>query len=1114
MNDLNNISADELITLLEAEGFVLRKIASKINCISIEDKALPQELKIAIKQQKTQLSKILQNKKIPLSLSQSSLWFINQLKKNPTAYNVPFVFKIQGILNIDYLEQSTLSLTAKHEILRTIFPEENGIPYQKILDIGLFTLELQQNITEHEIPTILAQEIARPFDLQHGPIFRVKIFKIDQENVFALFLFHHIIIDTWSANIFFKELSTTYNTLLQNNSPAQEMQSIQYADYTLWQNLWLQSDPYKSQLAEWQQYLETHVDTTLPTDTSRPKAQSFLGKSYHANFPKISKQQIQQLSQKAGCTTFMFLLACVSILLHRYSSQETVTIGVPCANRINTDVYNTLGFFTNALPIKIQFAEDFNFLQLLSEVKQNCMKLFDRQAVPFENIIKHLNAPRNIDKNPIFQILFDASDDAIDITPILNGVKLERLKLETDTSKFDLFFSFSFAKNILQLTIEYTTDLYSHETILRIATHFAKITEQITKNLKININQLSLLTTADEHLLAAWNNTKTHDLSKLRIHELFSVQAQKFPQSYAIVYRGRKITYADLDARSNSLAHRIENHSYKSYPIIGVFLEKGIDSITAILGILKAHATYMPLALDYPDARLSFMLQDANPAIILTTHNLTERLKNILQATASKILYLEDESRNELITGQNKADILPPAYIIYTSGSTGRPKGAVLPHQTIINLIQWQTSVADKMPKKIAQFANLNFDVSLQEIFFALLNGHELHLVPENCRKSMLQLMDFLIMNEISHLFLPTSVLNYFATEVSSADQFLPNLREIIVAGEALQITESIRIFFSRHAHLALTNHYGPAETHVVTSHKLPRNPNSWPNFPAIGKPITNAKIHILDKHLNHVPPGSYGEIFIEGAALAHGYLNQPGLTKSKFVDNLFSPGTKLYRTGDLARWRIDGNLEFLGRNDGQVKIRGYRIELKEIESLLNQHPQVKQSVATICKHDDKKFLVAYIAPIDKHAVVEKEIKSYLEERLPDYMLPNALVFIEQIPLTENGKVHKKALPIPNLTSITEKHTAPRNQLESHLAKNFCTILKINQIGIHDNFFALGGHSLTATQLSATINRDLKTDLNITAIFEHPSIAQLSAFIEKNQNFNFTSTKNFAFEDF
>ena len=1082
---------------------------------------------------------------LPLSFAQSRLWFLYQLEGATGTYNMTGALSLSGSLQVEALKQALRTIIQRHESLRTSFQTVDGVPVQVIDPQPIWELTMV-NLAgkETEAEKLAYQESQTPFDLTQSPLLRVTLLKLQPEKHILLINMHHIISDGWSIGVFIRELSHLYGAFVAGKEPTLPILPIQYADFAVWQREWLQGKVLAAQLEYWKRQLAAAPPLLeLPTDRPRPAFQTFQGKIERFQLDSQLTQELKALSQQSGCTLFMTLLAAFGLLLSRYSGLSNIIIGSPIANRNQAAIEPLIGFFANTLALRINLSENPSFLELLEQVKQTTLEGYAHQDLPFEMLVEKLQLDRDLSRNPLVQVMF-ALQNISQVTWNLSGLSVQDLSLSVEeTAKFDLEIHYWEKPEGLEGIWLYSSNLFDATTIQRMGHNFHNLIKEIIANPQTKVKQLPLLTMAETHLLSSWNDTHadyfaeylTSNKPQLSIYQLVEKQVLLTPDSVAVIFRDQQLTYTELNGRANQLAHYLRSLGVKTDCLVGLCVERSLEMVIGILGTLKAGAAYLPLDPEYPTERLSFMVKDAQISVLLSQEKLVEKLPEY-QATR---VYLDTDwpTIAEFSRDNLNLEVQPHSlgYVIYTSGSTGQPKGVMMGQLALCNLILWQlqnTTVTNEA--KTLQFAPISFDVSFQEIFSTLSAGGTLVLITEELRRDTSALLDLLEKQAIERLFLPFVALQQLAEVSVSRNFWVSSLREVITAGEQLQITSAIAAWFRGLENCTLHNHYGPSESHVVTSFTLTNPVENWPLLPPIGRAITNTQIYILDSYLQPVPIGVPGELYIGGIALAEGYLNRPELTAERFIPNPFeSPLTplsppqslnfggssalteglkspsiggfrgqgdqpsKLYKTGDLARYLPDGNIEYLGRIDNQVKVRGFRIELGEIEAVLSQCPDV-QNTAVIVREDTPgdKRLVAYVVLTPDSQITTSELRQFLANQLPAYLVPNTFVILESLPLTPSGKCDRRSLPAPDHQGLSEYHIAPQSPTEEILAQIWGQILKLERVGREDNFFELGGHSLLATQVLSRINSAFKLDLSVKIMFESPTIAGIASYIQ------------------
>jgi amino acid adenylation domain-containing protein len=1052
--------------------------------------------------------------KLQLSFAQQRMWFLHQLDSSSPFYNESLQIQIVGALNVTVLEQSINEIIRRHEALRTTFPMIEGLPFQAIaptLSITLPVVNLQ-GLTEASVQQLVAREIRQPFDLVTGPLLRVTLLHLSPETYLLILTMHHIITDGWSMEIFLKELGTLYQAFTNGEpSPLPEL-AIQYADFSVWQRKWLTGEVMQKQLDYWKQQLaDAPPLLKLPTDYPRPPVQTFCGATRLFELDPDLTFQLKTLSQKSGVTLFMTLLTAFVTLLYRYSSQKDICVGFPIANRDYSELDPLIGFFVNTLVLRTQIEGNPSFSELLEKVGHLALDAYAHQNAPFEQVVEALKPERSLGYNPLFQVTFAMHNLLLD-TFDLPGIKLTPSRVERGTSQFDLSLGIRQTQKGLTGSWEYNSDLFEPDTIARMTGYFQTLLEAIVANPDQRVGELPLLTESERYqLLVEWNNTtKEYPFDKC-IHELFEEQVKRSPDAIAVILEGEQMTYRELNQRANRIAHHLRALGVGPEVLVGICVERSPLMIVGLLGILKAGGAYVPLDPGYPAERLAYMLSDSQVKVLLTQ----EKFASSLPVSAARVICLDSDWQNigdrceeNLLTNVKTSNL---AYVIYTSGSTGSPKGVMIEHRSIVNFTSSVITIYNITPSdRVLQFASIAFDWAAIELFPCLSAGGTIVLRTDEMLVSSSRFVQRCREWEVTIMDWPTSHWYQVMVELAAAEETLPeSLRVVSVGGEAVS-PETLKLWQLCVKGLVnppqLLNGYGPTEATVVATYYdlsefITKNPAA--SCVPIGTPIGNLTTYILNHHLQPVPIGVPGELHIGGLGLARGYLGRPDLTAEKFIPNPFSnePGARLYKTGDRVRYRPDGNIEFLGRIDHQVKIRGFRIELGEIETALCQHPEVREcAVIVTTKESGDKQLVAYIVAKLSKLTISK-LRSFLQQKLPNYMVPAAFVILESLPLTPNGKVDRRALPAPDKSSFTDTgFVPPKDALERQLAQIWSEILDVESVGVKDNFFALGGHSLLAVRLMAKIKQEFGKSLPLATLFQSPTIADFANLIKTEKD--------------
>ncbi|MBD3307338.1 amino acid adenylation domain-containing protein [candidate division KSB3 bacterium] len=1045
---------------------------------------------------------------LPLSFAQERLWFLDQLEGQSATYNSPIAVRLTGPVNVEALQETFTTICARHEALRTTFSlTADGQPVQRIapaLRLPLPLIDLQSlPDKEREAERLARQAALQPFDLVKGPLLRTTLLRLDEEDHILLVTMHHIVSDGWSAGILLREAAACYAAFAAGQAPDLPDLPLQYADFAVWQRQWLAGDVLEAQLAYWTRQLDGIPSVLeLPTDKPRPPIQTFRGSTEGVEIDQTLTAQVSTLAQQAGASLFMTLLAAFASLLFRYSGQEDLVVGSPIANRNRKEIEPLIGFFVNTLALRIDLSDDPTVWTLLERVCRVALDAYAHQDLPFELLVEELQPERHLSHSPLFQTMFVLQNTPAERMELPN-LTLTPLEQEHYTAKFDLLLSLGEAEGQLTGWLEYSTDLFARSTIRRLIGHFIRLLHEMTAAPDRCISELPLLSEAErQQLLVVWNATAQKLPSERCTHHLVEDQAVRTPETIAAVFpeaagagsAEQALTYGDLNAQANQLAHYLRKRGAQPDVPIGLCMPRSLDLLVALLAILKAGSPYVPLDPAYPQERREMMLHDAQAPLVVTPEMLSTARDAIAQ-----------ESRENPKSGVSQQNL---AYVIYTSGSTGKPKGVAMGHLPLYNLIFWQLAQSRAAEgARTLQFTSLSFDVSFQEIFSTWCSGGTLVLVSEETRRDPTALLQVLKREGVERLFLPFVALQQLAL-VADESRIIPeHLREVITAGEQLQITPPLVRFFEALPACDLYNHYGPSESHVATAFPLPLSisPASWPALPPIGTPIANSRIYILDAHQQPVPIGIPGELYIGGICLARGYLGQPELTEERFFPDPFddSSEARVYRTGDLARYLPDGNIEFLGRIDHQVKIRGFRVEPGEIETLLTTHPAVEEAVVVAQEtRTGVKRLVAYVVSPEEVRPSSVELQRFLNAKLPDYMIPSAFVPLSHLPLTPSGKVNRRALPVPEaITSMGDAgFLAPRDAVELQLAQIWEDVLETRPIGMRDNFFEVGGHSLLAVRLMASVQQGFGRHFPLATLFQRPTIEQLAELLRQQED--------------
>jgi len=1055
------------------------------------------------------------NDLVPLSFGQQSFWFLDSLTPNTSLYNIFRALRLRGELNVPALQQALNGLIGRHESLRTVFSSVDGEPVQVVVADQEFKLvekdlvQTEEAAREPKLRELLQEESRRPFDLACGPLVRATLFRLDAAEHVLLITMHHIVADDWSMGIFSRELQTLYDAFVAGQTPQLPELPIQYADYALWQHTWAQNGTLEKQLKYWNEQLAGAPPLLeLLTDRPRPAGPTVRGAHQALLLPAELRDRLATLGQSESVSLFMILLAAFQTLLAQYSGQDDIVVGSPIAGRNHLETENLIGHFINTLVLRTSFAGDPTFSELLGQVKDVALGAYAHQETPFEKLVEELQPVRNLSYTPLFQVMF-VFQNAIASELSLSGLEISREDLHNPTAPLDLTLEARETPEGLTCVFEYKSDLFDASTITRLAERFQLLLEKVVDDPTQNISELAPLTGVErERLLIEWNRTERDYPRDVCLPQLFEAQVEQTPDAVAVIFNDESLTYRELNQRANQLAHFLRARGVGAESLVGICVERSLEMLVAVLGVLKAGAAYVPLDPNYPRARLNLMLADAGVSLVLTQ----EKVAEVLTEFAGTVLCLDAQWQQ--IAAENTNNPAPLntaenlAYVIYTSGSTGAPKGAMIAHQSLVNFaVNAKTDYELSAGDKVLQFASLNFDTSAEEIFPCLLSGATLVLRTEEMLNSVSEFLRTCDDWDITVLDLPTAYWHEIVAELERVRLPLPAALRVLIIGGERALPERWSVWKQQvGSNVRLVNTYGPTEATIVATkwEASPCDPDAQ-RLP-IGRPLANTTAYVLDRKLNLVPIGAPGELHLGGAGLARGYLNRPELTAEKFICNPFSndPGARLYKTGDLARYLEDGNIEYLGRSDDQVKLRGFRIELGEIEAALRHHELVRDSLVVVREDTPgNKRLIAYVvmqtAPSRKGRGAEAaQLRAFLQDKLPDYMIPSLVLELTELPLTPTGKVDRHALPAPDYEAQRQdSYVLPHTPVEELLCSIWAEVLRVSRVGVNDNFFELGGHSLLATQVVSRVLQTFGSQLPLRALFEAPTVAQLADRIQE-----------------
>jgi amino acid adenylation domain-containing protein len=1044
---------------------------------------------------------------VPLSFGQQQLWLLAQLMPDTPVYTECVTIHLPGPLDVTVLEKSYTEILRRHEAWRTSFPSVDGQPVQLIHPASPVSLPLVdlRHLPEAERETralqLVTEDARRPFDLASGPLHREMLVRLSDEQHRLFLTLHHIIFDGFSLyQVFLPELQTLYNAFLQGQtSPLPEL-PIQYADFTLWQRKQFQEKIRAEQLAYWKKQLEDAPSMLqLPTDRPRPAQLTYHGAMQPFSLSKQLTTSLKDLSRREGGTLYVTLVSAFLALLYRYSQQSDILIGTAVSDRKLPEVQGLMGYFLNTLVLRTNLSGNPTFRTLLKQVREVTLDALTHQDVPFEYIVKELQPERSLNQNPLFQVMISLEPP---LTLLPSGWTLTQMDVETDSAKFDLSLELDDRPEGIIGRFEYNTDLFDASTITRMAGHWQTLLQGIVADPEQKLEELPLLTETERHqILIEWNDTARLYPQNVCVHHLIEAQVERTPDAPAVLFEEQQITYRELNQRANQLAHYLRKCGVGPDVPVGICMERSMEVVVALLAILKAGGAYVPLDPSYPSDRLSFMVQDSSMPVLLTQHHLLQRIPT----QGIQVCCLDSDSDRSDITQESEENPVSKvsaenlAYIIYTSGSTGQPKGVMIPHRAVCNhMFCFQEQFHLTSNDRILQKTAISFDPSVNEFFAPLMVGAQMVLArPEGQRDS-----EYLVQTIIKHRITLIQVVPTLLQMLLLEPDFgrCTSLRDVICGAEVLLATDADRFLALLPANLY--NLYGPTEVCIDATIWQCKRGSKTQSVP-IGRPEANAQTYILDKYLHPVPVGVPGELYIGGAGLAHGYMNRPELTAERFISNPFSndPQARLYKTGDLVRYRADGAIEFLGRVDQQVKIRGFRVELGEIEAAMRQHPAVQETLVMLREDiPGDKRLVAYVILREQQIASANDLQSYLMQRLPTYMVPSTIVPLEKLPLMPNGKVDRQALPasqqVGAIREVDSAFVAPTTIMQYQLVAIWEELLEARPIGIRDNFFHLGGHSLVAVWLIQRMHQVFGKKLSLATLFAHPTIEQLAIALE------------------
>ncbi|AXG82184.1 non-ribosomal peptide synthetase [Streptomyces paludis] len=1058
------------------------------------------------------------------SFAQRRMWFLDRLMPDNPSYNCPVAERISGAFDPELFAEALAVVVRRHESLRTVITAEDGVPVQVVRDgsdVVCRTVEAEGD-EETRLETarrIVRQELREPFDLGTGPLLRAVVVRLAEDDHVVCLVLHHVCVDGWSLGVLVSELSAVYTALSEGRAPALPPLAVQYADFSAWEAGRLSGRRLTKQVGYWTERLSGMPSTSgLRTDRPRPSRPNHEADRLQFSVPPELVRRAREFGAAEGATLYMTLLAVLDVVLAKHVRGQDIAVGAPILNRTRAELEPLIGFFANTLVFRTDLSGDPTFRELLGRVRTVTTGAYGHSELPFEHIVESLRVERDLSHNPLVQLLFQLTGAAPNRF-VLPGARCEEFSYGLIFTRMDLELHLVENTGDEGLTghVIFSKELFDAETVGLLTHHFTVGLAQALDAPDRPVSAITLLDRRErEKLLTDWQGVRL-ELPEAPLHELFSAQARRTPDAVAVVSDGNRLTYRELEERTNRLAHHLRALGAGPETFVGLCVRRGFGIVEGMLGVLKSGAAYVPIDPALPAARIEFVLADTGLTLVVTDTESAAALPGTGGGDGDgdgdgggpeRVLVHVDRPgafaglpADPPVSG---AGVTSLAYVIYTSGSTGVPKGILMPHRPIVNLVTWQKTVmAATEATRTAQFAALGFDISLQEVFSSLLYGESVYLPHDDIRRDAAAFARWVADHGINQVFLPNVMVQALSEEADRTGAVLPELRQLSQAGERISLDAPLRRLADRHPELRVHNHYGPSEAHVITAYTFPRRSEDWPRSAPVGRPVANTLLYVVDENLEPVPTGAPGELCVAGAGLSRGYLGRPGLTDRLFVPNPFAEGTRMYRTGDLVRWRWDGDLEFLGRIDDQVKVRGFRIEPGEVQAVLERHDLVRQAVVVAV--DDAagvKRLVAYLTTHPGAGAGGQELteglRAHVGAGLPEYMVPSAFVVLDALPLTAGGKVDHARLPAPLLRGVLDvDYVAPRGPEETRLCEIFAELLDAGSVGAGDDFFALGGHSLIAARIIARINAEFGAELPLRAVFDNRTPATLGALVAR-----------------
>ena len=1050
---------------------------------------------------------------VPLSYAQELLWLLSQVFDGGVAYNAPGAFQLEGPLDLDVLGRAFEALTERHEILRTTYSVIDGRPMQTVgavapVEINRIDLRGRTADEQHaEAQRILKQESRFAFDLVNGPVIRPTVIRLADDEHILMLNMHHVATDGYSRGVLYRDLTALYEAFAEGRPSPLPPLHIQYADYSVWHRNWLDSGVADAQIEYWKRKLArapSRLD--LPTDFPRPPIRSWVGDNMSLMFDLSTRQALHAAARQGDATLFVALLATFATLLSRYSGQDDIVIGTPFAGRNRTELESMVGYFINPLALRIDLSGDPTFTELLGRAKEATLEAFAHADVPYESVVREVNPERDLSQTPVFQAMVVLHNPAWQTErPKFEppGIRCAEISHEKGWAKFDLLLGMSERTTGLNTTWEYSTELFKPATVQRMTEHFRALAESAGSSPDRRLSRLSMLSEAERaKVLVSWNAHPEPLPQRESIKELFEEQVLRTPSAPAISFDGEQLSFDELNRRANRIAWLLREQGVGPGTFVGILMEKSLDLVPAVLGVVKAGGAYIPLDPLYPADRIEFMVADAQPKLLLT------QVKQLGRS-------FDDAGRRMAVDAPGALDGFseenPPtvaggddlAYVIYTSGSTGRPKGAMIANRSLASAyFAYERAYRLRELTAHAQMASFSFDVFTGDLIRSLLAGAKLVLCPIETVIDPAALHDLMLAEGIDGAEFVPATASLLFEYAEREGKTLEHMRLVVVSSEAWRNDKYAFFKGLCGPQTRLINAYGLTEATIDSTWFEPSAETALVpgRYVPIGRPLDNTRVYILDSAFEPEPIGIPGELFVGGVAVARGYLNRPELTAEKFVPDPFSsePGALLYRTGDLARWLPDGTIDFLGRTDRQIKIRGFRIEPGEIEAVLERLPAIR--AAAVVGRRDPRGETRLVAYLDADSWPEpSDLRTFLSEHVPHYMIPSAYARVDELPLTPNGKIDLDALPDPvwEAAGAAEEFVVPRTETERRVAGVWSSVLSVEEIGINDNFFALGGHSLLAMKVMSRLRDELGVTLTLRTIFDAPSVLELAAEVDR-----------------